>query len=135
MTLTLTLREAPAATLRAEAISPDRLAGLSQAEIGRLELRHGNRPARLGDLFDVSGAGSDDVRVVGDLARVAGLGAGMTGGRLTVDGRAGPHTGAGMQDGELIVEGDTDGWAGAEMSGGRLVVRGSAGRDAERGGH
>jgi formylmethanofuran dehydrogenase subunit C len=128
VTLTLTLREAPAATLNAESVSPDRLAGLSQAEIERLELFHGNERVALGDLFGVSGAGSDDVRVAGDLARVAGLGAGMTGGRLTVDGPAGPHTGAGMQDGELIVEGDTGSWAGAEMGGGRLVVRGSAGR-------
>jgi formylmethanofuran dehydrogenase subunit C len=126
--LTLTLRETPQAPTRAEAISPDRLAGLSAAEIGRLSLSHGNRTAPLGELFDVSGAGADDVRVVGDLARVAGIGAGMSGGRLTVEGSAGPHTGAGMRGGELIVEGDAGGWAGAEMGGGRLVVRGSAGR-------
>ena len=128
MTLTLTLREAPAAPLSAEALSPDRLAGLSRAEIERLPLRHGNRSATVAELFDVSGAGEEDVRLVGDLARVAGLGAGMTGGRLTVAGSAGPHVGAGMQDGELIVEGDAGDWAGAEMRGGRLVVRGSAGR-------
>ena len=128
MTLTLTLREAPAAPLRAEALCPDRLAGLSRAEIERLELWHGNRRATLGELFAVSGAGAQDVRVVGDLGRVACLGAGMTGGRLTVAGNAGPHAGAGMRDGELIVEGDAGDWAGAEMRGGRLVVRGSAGR-------
>jgi formylmethanofuran dehydrogenase subunit C len=128
VTLTLTLREAPAAPVGAEALSPDRLAGLSRVEIERLELRHGNRRASLGELFEVSGAGEQDVRVVGDLARVGGLATGMTGGRLTVEGRAGPHVGAGMQGGELIVEGDAGGWAGAEMRGGRLVVRGSAGR-------
>jgi formylmethanofuran dehydrogenase subunit C len=128
VTLTLTLREAPAAPLNAEALRPDRLAALSQAEIERLELWHGNRRSPLGELFAVSGAGEEDVRVVGDLVRVASLGAGMTGGRLTVEGSAGPHVGAGMQDGELIVEGDAGDWAGAEMRGGRLVVRGSAGR-------
>ena len=101
MTLTLTLREAPAAPLGAEALSPSTFAGLSRAEIERLELRHGNRRATVGELFDVSGSGEEDVRVVGDLARVAGLGAGMTGGRLTVAGSAGPHVGAGMPDGEL----------------------------------
>jgi len=128
VTLTLTLREAPAAPLRAGAISPDALAGLSRAEIERLELWHGNRRAALGELFDVSGAGAEDVRVAGDLGRVACLGAGMTGGRLTVEGSAGPHAGAAMQDGELIVEGDAGDCAGAEMRGGRLVVGGSAGR-------
>jgi formylmethanofuran dehydrogenase subunit C len=128
VTLTLTLREAPTAPIRAEALRPDRLGGRSRAEIERLELWHGNRRAALGELFAVSGDGADDVRVEGDLDRVAGLGAGMTGGRLTVAGRAGPHVGAGMRDGELNVEGDAGDWAGAEMRGGRLVVRGSTGR-------
>jgi formylmethanofuran dehydrogenase subunit C len=128
VTLTLTLREAPAAPVAAEALRPDRLAELSRAEIERLELRHGNRPAPLGELFAVSGAGADEVRVVGDLGRVAGLGTAMTGGRLTVAGVAGPHVGAGMRDGELVVDGDAGDWAGAEMRGGRLVVHGSVGR-------
>jgi len=127
VTLTLTLREAPAAPVSAEALRPDRLAGLSRAEIERLELWHGNRRAAVGDLFAVSGDGAEDVRVVGDLVRVAGLGTGMTGGRLTVEGSAGPHVGAGMSDGEMIVEGDVGDWAGAEMRGGRLIVHGSAG--------
>jgi formylmethanofuran dehydrogenase subunit C len=126
--LTLTLRHAPAAPVLAEALRPDRLSGLSVPEIERLALRHGNRSAPLGELFAVSGAGADEVRVVGDLGRVAGLGAGMTGGRMTVVGTAGPHVGAGMRDGEVVVEGDAGDWAGAEMRGGRLVVGGSAGR-------
>ena len=84
MTLTLTLREAPAATVGAEALSPSSLAGLSRAEIEQLSLRHGNRRATVGELFDVSGSGEEDVYVAGDVARVSGLGTGMTGGRLTV---------------------------------------------------
>jgi len=127
VTLTLTLREAPAAPLNAP-LRPDRLAALSQAEIERLEVLYGNRRVAVGELFDVSGSGQEEVRVVGDLGRVASLGTGMAGGRLTVEGSAGPHTGAGMSDGEVVVEGDAGDWAGAEMQGGRLVVRGSAGR-------
>jgi len=128
VTLTLTLRAAPEAPVLAEALCPDLLAGLTKPEIERLELWHGNRRAALGELFAVSGDGAQDVRVVGDLGRVAGLGAGMAGGRLTLAGGAGPHAGAGMRGGELVVEGDAGDWAGAEMRGGRLVVRGSAGR-------
>jgi formylmethanofuran dehydrogenase subunit C len=128
VTLTLTLREAPAAPVRADGLRPDRLASLSRDEIERLEVAHGNRPASVGELFAVSGAGAEEVRVEGDLARVAGLGAGMTGGRLTVSGDAGPSVGAGMREGEILVEGSVGAWAGAEMHGGRIVVRGSAGR-------
>jgi formylmethanofuran dehydrogenase subunit C len=128
VTLTLTLRETPPGPIDAEALRPDRLAGLSRPEIERLELWHGNRRMALGELFAVSGAATQDVRVEGDLERVAGLGAGMAGGRLTLVGGAGPHAGAGMSDGELIVEGDAGDWTGADMRGGRLVVQGSVGR-------
>jgi formylmethanofuran dehydrogenase subunit C len=127
VTLTLTLRDAPLAPVDAGVLTPDRLAGLSRSEIERLELRHGNRAAPVGELFEVSGDGEEDVRVEGH-ARLQRVGAGMTGGRLTLSGSAGPHTGARMTGGELLVEGDAGDWAGAGMRGGRLVVRGSAGR-------
>jgi formylmethanofuran dehydrogenase subunit C len=127
MTLTLTLRELPAVPLEAEALCPDRLAGLGRAEIEALPLWHGNERTRVGEFFAVSGAG-EDVRLEGDLSRVKLIGAGMTGGRLTVAGDVGMHVGAGMRGGELHVEGDAGDWAGAAMRRGRLVVRGSAGR-------
>jgi len=130
MSLTLALREAPAAAVRAEALAPDRLAGLGRAEIERIAIFHGNRRAAVGDLFAVSGGGDEDVRIEGDLTRVGGLGTGMGGGRLTIAGDAGPHVGAGMRDGEILVEGDAGDWAGGAMRGGRIVVRGSAGRRA-----
>jgi formylmethanofuran dehydrogenase subunit C len=127
MTLTLTLREQPAVPLDAEALSPDRLAGSTREEIEALPVWHGNERTRVGEFFAVSGAG-EDVRIEGDLSRVNLVGAGMTGGRLTVAGDVGTHAGAGLRGGELHVEGDTGDWAGAGMRGGRLVVRGSAGR-------
>jgi formylmethanofuran dehydrogenase subunit C len=127
MTLTLTLREEPAVSLETEGLCPDRLAGLRREEIEALPVWHGNERTRVGELFDVSGGGDDDVRLEGDLSRVKFVGAGMTAGRLTVDGAVGMHVGAGMSGGELHVEGDAGDWAGAGMRGGRLVVRGSAG--------
>ena len=84
MTLTLTLREAPVAPVDAP-FRPERLAALSQAEIERLEVLYGNRRATVGELFDVSGSGEEDVRVVGDLARVAWSGRGHD--RRAADGR------------------------------------------------
>ena len=125
MTLTLTLREPPAVGLEADVLTPDRLAGAD--DIAALPLWHGNERTRVGEFFEVSGAG-DDVRVEGDLSRVKFVGAGMISGRLTIAGDVGMHAGAGMRGGELRVEGDAGDWAGAGMRGGRLVVRGSAGR-------
>ena len=125
--LTLTLREAPDVPLETEGLSPDGLAGRRRGEIEALTVWHGNRRAQLADFFAVSGNGDEDVRIEGDLRRVKFLGAGMTGGRLTVAGDAGMHTGADMQGGELVVEGDVGDFAGVNMSAGRLVVQGSAG--------
>jgi formylmethanofuran dehydrogenase subunit C len=126
MTLTLTLREQPDVPLEADVLAPDRLAGAE--DVAALPLWHGKERIRVGDFFAVSGSG-DDVRLEGDLHRVNLVGAGMTGGRLTVAGDVGLHAGAGMRGGELHVEGDAGDWAGAGMRGGMLVVRGSAGRE------
>ena len=125
--LTLSLRDAPAVPLETDGLAPDRLASLRRDEIEALPVWEGNRQARVGDFFAVSGDGDDDVRIEGDLGRVKFLGAGMDGGRLTVAGDAGMHAGAEMRGGEHVVEGDAGDFAGMAMRGGRLVVRGSAG--------
>ncbi len=128
MTLTLTLRERPSVPLEAEGVTPDRVSALSRGEIEALTVWEGNRRAQVGDFFDVSGDGDEELRFEGDLESVKFLGAGMTDGRVTVAGDAGMHAGAGMSGGELVVEGDAGDFAGVNMLGGRLVVRGSAGR-------
>ena len=134
MALTLTLRERPAVPLEAEALTPDGVAPLRRAEIEALTVWEGNRRARVGDFFAVSGEVGDELRIEGDLGRVKFLGAGMESGRLTVAGSAGMHAGAGMRGGELVVEGDVGDFAGVGMCGGRLVVRGSAGDHLGAGG-
>jgi formylmethanofuran dehydrogenase subunit C len=127
MPLTLTLREPPTVPLETEGLTADRLARLRRGEIEALTVWHGNRRARLGDFFTVSGNGDEELRVEGDLRRVKFLGAGMTAGRLIVAGAAGMHTGADMRGGELVVEADVGDFAGVGMRGGRLAVKGSAG--------
>jgi formylmethanofuran dehydrogenase subunit C len=127
MSLTLTLHTTPAVPLEAEVITPDRLAGLNQAEIAALPVQYGNQKATLGDFFRVTGTGNGEIRVEGDLSRVKLMGAGMTQGRLALHGDVGMHVGAGMRGGEIVVEGNASDWAGAEMVGGRLEIKGNAG--------
>lgn len=127
MSITLTLQTNPAVPLEAEAITPNRLAGLNEAEIAALPVQYGNQKAALGDFFRVSGSSNGEVRLEGDLSRVKLIGAGMTTGRLIIAGNAGMHVGAGMAGGEIVVEGDAGDWAGAEMLGGRLEIKGNAG--------
>ncbi|HET8947319.1 MAG TPA: formylmethanofuran dehydrogenase subunit C [Candidatus Polarisedimenticolia bacterium] len=142
MSLRLTLRAWPFPPgMEAEApdLLPERLAGLSREKIGALPVRVGRRTERLGDLVDVDGApgaaasadhGAGRAFVLsGDLRPFARLGAGMTAGRMIVEGHAGPCAGAGMRGGRLEIEGDAGRRAGEGMTGGILVVRGSAGDD------
>lgn len=127
MTLTLTLRAQPPARLTAAGLTPERLVGLSLSEIAALPLRCGRQRTTVGDLFDVSGTGEEEVVLAGDLHRVDGIGASMSGGRLVVEGSCGDHLGAGMSGGEISVFGDAGAWAGAELHGGLLRIRGDAG--------
>jgi formylmethanofuran dehydrogenase subunit C len=114
--------------VEAECLTPDTLAGKSLAEIAAFPVQHGNAQAPLGEFFGVEGdTGDRDIRIEGDCSRVKLIGAGMTSGRITIQGNAGMHLGAEMKGGEIQVHGHTGDWPGAEMRGGRIHLHGDAG--------
>ena len=127
MSLTLTLKNMPEVPVEADAISPDRLEGLSAAQAAALAVLYGNRRAQLGDFFAIEGRGDGEVRVVGDLRRVKRIGAGMSRGRMVIEGDAGMHLGTGMSGGSILVKGNAGDSLGVEMLGGVITVTGSAG--------
>lgn len=127
MALTLVLRTAPEVPLEAEVIGPDRLGGLSAAQVAALPIHYGNQQVNLGEMFEVSGQGDGTIEIQGDLSRVKYIGAGMTRGRITVEGNVGLHLGAGMSGGEIVVQGNAGDWVGPEMAGGRIIIQGNAG--------
>lgn len=127
MSLRLEQHTQPAIPLEAEVIAPNKLGGLAESAIARLPVYHGNQKAAVGDFFLVKGKCNGEVRVDGDLSLVKLIGAGMTSGRLLIEGNVGMHLGAGMSGGEIRVDGSAGDWVGAEMSDGRIEVRGSAG--------
>lgn len=126
--LVLTRRASSPIPLEVEGIIPGKLAGLSLDDIAKLPVHHGNRSEPLAEWFDVSGDATDGVlRFAGDTATVKHVGAGMTSGRVEVEGGVGMHAGAGMRGGTLRVDGDAGDWLGAEMKGGLISVNGNAG--------
>jgi formylmethanofuran dehydrogenase subunit C len=125
--VTLSLRMPLESVLEVDGVTADRFAVLSEREIATLPARAGERAAALGDFFTVRGERSARVRVEGPLARVSGIGAGMAGGELTIDGSAGSRVCAGMTGGTAEVRGDVLDDAGLAMTGGEIIVRGSAG--------
>jgi formylmethanofuran dehydrogenase subunit C len=110
VTLTLTLRTQPPARVIAAPLIPERLRALGAAAVAALQLGCGGETVAVGDLFEVSGAGTEEEALV-----------------LAGDLRGFDWIGTGMSRGEIVVEGDVGAWAGAEMSGGVLRITGDAG--------
>jgi formylmethanofuran dehydrogenase subunit C len=132
---TLTLREPLELRVDASGVDWDALRRLDVKAIGEQELWvEGPGRARVGDLFEVSASPGEGVRLVGDLARMDGIGAGLAGGTLVVDGDAGWYLGQGMRGGAIEVRGSVGPQAGGAlpgakrgMTGGEIVIRRSAG--------
>ena len=133
----------------APCIKPDAFAGLSEAEIGALEVLRGNRKVKLAELFHIEGDGAAKaeeltIRLVGDLSKVRQVGFEMRSGRIVVEGPIGLLTGEHMRGGAIEIHGSAGSWLGARMLGGHIEVHGSAGdyvasayrgaRDGMRGG-
>jgi formylmethanofuran dehydrogenase subunit C len=127
MSLTLSLHTSPEVPVEADVLCHDRLNNLNESALSALTVFHGNEQAELGDFFKAQGDYNGELRIEGDLSKVKHIGAGMTGGKLTVTGDVGAHLGAGMSGGEIVIEGNTGDWVASEMTGGRIIIKGNAG--------
>ena len=132
---TLTLRRPLTQRVDAGMVAWDALRGLEAVAIEAQEVWvDGAGRARLVDVFEVKAAPGERVRLVGDLGRMDGIGAGLAGGTLVVEGDAGWYVGQGMSGGSIEVKGRAGPQVGGAlpgakrgMTGGEIVVRGSAG--------
>ncbi|UCH57053.1 MAG: formylmethanofuran dehydrogenase subunit C [Candidatus Bathyarchaeota archaeon] len=130
--LRLTPKKMPDVPVEAEVISPDAVSGKTLKDVRALPVYVGNTKRALGDFFKVSGRVAEDaseqlIVVDGEVPDVKYVGAGMTTGRVLVEGCVGMHAGAQMSGGELVVTGSASDWAAAEMKGGLLRIHGDAG--------
>ena len=109
-------------------MAPLSVAGLSLDAVRQTVVLRGNRLTPLGELFSIDGDPSDNVwRLTGDFSAVHGLGGGMTGGAIVVEGPVGRRCGAAMRGGRIEIRGDAGDLLGAGMSGGEIHVHGIAG--------
>jgi formylmethanofuran dehydrogenase subunit C len=136
----LTLRAALEHPLDASCIAADRLAALSEREISALPMRYDGRGAALGDFFTVRADRAVRVRIVGSLDRADGIGTGMAGGELVIDGNVGRDLGLGMSGGTIDVHGNAGVNAGGAspgaargITGGEIVIRGSVAENVGNG--
>ncbi|MBT7953292.1 MAG: formylmethanofuran dehydrogenase subunit C [Gammaproteobacteria bacterium] len=127
MTISLSLHTQPDVPLEAELISPDKLAGLTTAEIEKQTVEHGNQKTTIADFFTVAGEKSDSLVLEGDLSKIKHIGSGMSFGKININGDVGAHLGTAMSGGEIVVEGNVGDWLAPEMLAGRVEVKGNAG--------
>jgi formylmethanofuran dehydrogenase subunit C len=125
--LVLTLRRRPDQRLDLSPLVPQRIAGKSAAEIGRIELQTTRMPVTVADIFRLRTGDASHIRIEGSGDRLDRIGHGMTDGAIVVDGDAGAQAGRLMTGGSLTIRGDAGPWAGSAMTGGTIDILGSAG--------
>ncbi|QRM57567.1 formylmethanofuran dehydrogenase subunit C [Sinorhizobium sp. BG8] len=125
--ITFTLRSEPEERLDLSALIPERLAGMSAAEIANLTVGTSRTPAKVGDLFKVTGADPSGIVFHGGSKRFDRIGSEMTSGSIRIAGDVGAYVGRKMAGGTLVVEGEAGPQAGSGMRGGRINITGNVG--------
>jgi formylmethanofuran dehydrogenase subunit C len=125
--LRLLLRQSPPCVLDAAPLRPDRLAGLTRAEIERIELSGWNEHVAVGELFTVRGSAGDRMLLEGLDGNFLRVGAELGRGELIASGYGGDYLGEDLAGGRLTLDGDCGDFAACGMAGGTLEIRGHAG--------
>lgn len=123
--LRLKTRNAPSARIDLGTITPGALAKLSLGHIERLQLAMGSEKLNIGDVFTVTGSPGDRIVIEGGNGRLDGVGAGLDGGTLVVEGDVGSYAGLGMKSGRLEIGGNAGAYLASGMSGGLVLVGGN----------
>lgn len=111
-------------------LTPAKLAGKSEKEIGALSIGITKEKVTVGDVFKVKGNEPAKLRLVGTNLSCDRIGKDLTEGKIVVDGDAGAYLGAKMRGGEIAVSGSTGPFSGGSMRGGSIEIAGDAGEKA-----
>ena len=125
--LVFTLRGRPDQRLDLSSLAPHRLAGLSDADIEKIELQTTRRRVAVGDVFRLRMGETGQVRIEASCERLDRIGQEMNGGEIVVEGDVGARVGRLMKSGRLTVRGSTGPWAASGMKGGTIEIFGDAG--------
>lgn len=92
----------------------------------RVVVANGAHTITLGDVFLVAGKPGDHLEIE-SCAHIDGVGAGMNGGRISVEGDAGANVARGMRKGRIEIRGRAGSHLASGMTGGLVIVSGDAG--------
>lgn len=125
--LVLTLRGRPDQRLDLTPLVPHRLAGMTEAEIEKIELQTTRRRVVVGDVFRLRMGDAEQVRIEASCDRLDRIGQEMAGGEMVVEGDAGARAGRLMKGGRLTIRGRAGPWVASGMRGGAIEIFGDAG--------
>lgn len=92
----------------------------------RIVVAKGARPMTVGDVFLVGGTPGERIEIESN-TYVDGVGAGMNGGMMSVEGDAGEDVARGMRKGRLEIRGKAGSHVASGMTGGLVIISGDAG--------
>jgi formylmethanofuran dehydrogenase subunit C len=124
---TFSSRGAPAQRLDLSPLTPQNLAGKTEAEIAAIEVGTTRVRVKAGDVFRIRNGDPDAIVIEGGSARFDRVGMGLTAGSIRVEGEVGVEAGRVMSGGQLTIRGDAGPFAGSGMRGGTLTIEGGAG--------
>ncbi len=124
--LAFILRQAPAQRLDLSPLVPERLAGMREADIERIELQTTRERVCVGDIFRLRVGDPGELRIDGN-NRFDRIGCAMSTGQIHITGDVGIQAGRQMRGGGLVITGNAGPWAGSGMKGGTLEIKGDAG--------
>ena len=125
--LVLTLRGRPDQRLDLSVLVPQRLAGLTEADIEKIELQTTRQRVVVGDAFRLRMGDAKHIRIEASCDRLDRIGEEMIGGEIVVEGDAGARAGRLMKGGRLTVRGSAGPLAASGMKGGAIEIAGDAG--------
>lgn len=134
--LTIKLRSVPDVRFDISALLPAIQAGANTTTLERLPLAGDGKSLRLGDIATLSGSPGDTLLIEGCSDRIDGVGAGMGGGTLVVEGNVGAKAGLGMKAGRLDIKGSAGSYLASGLKSGiitsraRLVISAAASQPA-----
>jgi formylmethanofuran dehydrogenase subunit C len=127
MTMVLGLRAQPSQRLDLSALTPDRLAGLTESAIAAIELQSTRERVCVGDVFRLQMGDPAQLVFEGGSERFDRVGTAMTRGVIRVEGEVGGEAGRLMSGGRLEIAGNAGPWAASRMKGGVIEIAGAAG--------
>ena len=121
------LRAQPSQRLDLSALTPDRLAGLTESEIAAIELQTTRERVCVGDVFRLQMGDAAQLVFAGGSERFDRVGLAMTRGAIRVEGDVGIQAGRLMSGGRLDIAGNAGPWAASRLKGGVVEIGGAAG--------